>query len=55
MINKEEKVLEGEVMSEEELEKSRSARALLDSFCSPAVQDYISGYIFEILKDSSRD
>lgn len=44
-----EKVLEGVVMSEEELKKLRSERAALDFFLSPSGLDYFSNHIMKLL------
>lgn len=46
---KREKVLEGVVMSEEELKKSRSERDALDFFLSPSGMDYIINGIMKLL------
>ncbi len=46
---KSEKVLEGVVMSEEELKNSRSERDALDFFSSSSGQDYISNCIMKLL------
>lgn len=43
------KVLEGVVMSEEELKKSRSERAALDFFLSSSGLDYLSNCIMKLL------
>lgn len=48
------KVLEGEVMTEEELKKSRSERDALDFLQSSSGQDYLSNCIMKILLFSRR-
>ena len=51
---KKEKVLEGVLMSEEELKKSRIERAAVDFLSSSSGQDYISNCIKKILLLSRR-
>lgn len=53
-IMKKEKVLEGEVMSEEELKRSRTDRAALDLLLSPSGQEFISNCIKNFLFSSRR-
>lgn len=51
---KKQKVLEGVVMSEEELKKSRFERVALDFLQSPSAQDYLSNCIMKILLSRRR-
>lgn len=53
-IMKKQKVLEGEVMSEEELKKSRNDRAALDFLLSPSGQQFMSYCIKKFLFSSRR-
>ena len=48
-IMKKEKVLEGEVMSEEDLKRSRIHRAALDLLRSPSGQDFFSNCVMNFL------
>lgn len=52
----EEKVLEGEVMTEKELEKSRCERAVFDFLLSPAGMEFVcKNALFSFLSDRRRD
>lgn len=53
-IMKKEKVLEGEVMSEEQLKRSRIDRAALDFLLSPSGEEIMSNIIKKFLFSSRR-